>query len=485
MMKLQELLKPLRFQHNIIKENPNVSSLEMDSRNVKNGTVFICIQGYTVDGHDFAIQAEKQGAVAIIAERPLSVSIPVIIVKDTKRIMAKLACHFYDNPTKKLHLIGVTGTNGKTTVTHLIEKIMQDASKKTGLIGTMYTKIGDTEQETRNTTPESLPLQGLFKEMVEAQVDTVMMEVSSHALHMGRVRGCDFNVAVFTNLTQDHLDYHQSMEAYLFAKGLLFAQLGNTFSDKVAILNADDPASLELSRLTTVDVVTYGINELADIKAENIIITPSGTKFDMIAFGKRETISMNLIGLFSVYNALAATAASLVSNVPLSTIKESLQQIQGVAGRFETVDEGQDFTVIVDYAHTSDSLENVLKTCKEFAQKQIIAIVGCGGDRDKTKRPIMAKIAVDYADRAIFTSDNPRSEDPEQIIKDMTAGVNEGEYVMILDREKAIKQAIKEANPDDIIVIAGKGHETYQDIGGKKHHFDDREIARLAIRERV
>ncbi|WP_227935985.1 UDP-N-acetylmuramoyl-L-alanyl-D-glutamate--2,6-diaminopimelate ligase [Alkalihalobacillus deserti] len=484
-MKLQELLKPLRFQHNIIKENPNVSSLEMDSRNVKNGTVFICIQGYTVDGHDFAIQAEKQGAVAIIAERPLSVSIPVIIVKDTKRIMAKLACHFYDNPTKKLHLIGVTGTNGKTTVTHLIEKIMQDASKKTGLIGTMYTKIGDTEQETRNTTPESLPLQGLFKEMVEAQVDTVMMEVSSHALHMGRVRGCDFNVAVFTNLTQDHLDYHQSMEAYLFAKGLLFAQLGNTFSDKVAILNADDPASLELSRLTTVDVVTYGINELADIKAENIIITPSGTKFDMIAFGKRETISMNLIGLFSVYNALAATAASLVSNVPLSTIKESLQQIQGVAGRFETVDEGQDFTVIVDYAHTSDSLENVLKTCKEFAQKQIIAIVGCGGDRDKTKRPIMAKIAVDYADRAIFTSDNPRSEDPEQIIKDMTAGVNEGEYVMILDREKAIKQAIKEANPDDIIVIAGKGHETYQDIGGKKHHFDDREIARLAIRERV
>ncbi|MFC0558704.1 UDP-N-acetylmuramoyl-L-alanyl-D-glutamate--2,6-diaminopimelate ligase [Halalkalibacter alkalisediminis] len=482
-MKLQELLEPLRFQKTQLKENPEVYSLEMDSRNITNGTVFICIKGYTVDGHDFAIQAEKQGAVAIIAERPLSVSIPVIIVKDSKRAMARLACHFYGNPTEKMHLIGVTGTNGKTTVTHLIERIMQDASKKTGLIGTMYTKIGDIEQETRNTTPESLPLQGLFKQMLEEQVDTVMMEVSSHALHMGRVRGCDFDVAVFTNLTQDHLDYHQSMEAYLYAKGLLFAQLGNTFSDKVAVLNADDPASLELARLTTVDVVTYGINEQADIKAENISITPAGTKFDLIAFGNRETISMKLIGMFSVYNALAATAAALVSNVSLPVIKESLQQIQGVAGRFEPVDEGQDFTVIVDYAHTGDSLENVLRTVKEFAKKQIIAIVGCGGDRDKTKRPIMAKIAVNYADRAIFTSDNPRSEDPEQIIKDMIAGVNKGEYITILDREQAINQAIKEANQNDIIVIAGKGHETYQDIGGKKHHFDDREVARMAIKK--
>jgi UDP-N-acetylmuramoyl-L-alanyl-D-glutamate--2,6-diaminopimelate ligase len=484
MMKLQELLKPLRFHTNTIKENPEVISLEMDSRKVKKGTVFICIKGYTVDGHDFAQQAEEQGAVAIIAERPLSVSIPVLLVRDTKRAMAKLACHFYHNPTEQLHLIGVTGTNGKTTVTHLIENIMQEAAKKTGLIGTMYTKVGNVEQQTNNTTPESLPLQQLFKQMVDEQVETVMMEVSSHALHMGRVRGCDFNVAVFTNLTQDHLDYHQSMEAYLYAKGLLFAQMGNTFSDKVAVLNADDPASVELSRLTTVDVVTYGIKEEADISAENIKITPSGTTFDLTAFGNRLSISMNLIGMFSVYNALAATAAAFVSDISLPVIKKSLEQIQGVAGRFETVDAGQDFTVIVDYAHTSDSLENVLKTVREFAEKDIVAIVGCGGDRDKTKRPIMAEIAVENADRAIFTSDNPRSEDPEQIIKDMVAGVKEGKFDTIVDRKQAIKQAIKEANKGDIIVIAGKGHETYQDIGGIKHHFDDREIARLAINER-
>jgi UDP-N-acetylmuramoyl-L-alanyl-D-glutamate--2,6-diaminopimelate ligase len=457
----------------------------MDSRRVKEGTVFICIKGYTVDGHDFAEKAADQGAVAIIAERPLPVSIPVIVVTDTKRAMAKLACHFYGNPTQKLHLIGVTGTNGKTTVTHLIEKVMQDAKRKTGLIGTMYTKVGSRQYETKNTTPESLPLQQLFHEMVDEKVETVMMEVSSHALHLGRVRGCDFNVAVFTNLTPDHLDYHNSMEAYLYAKGLLFAQLGNTFQDKVAVLNKDDPASIELSRLTTADVVTYGVKENADVMATNVRITPAGTTFDIHAFGERETISLQLIGMFSVYNALAATAASLVSNVRLRDVKNSLEQVKGVSGRFEPVDEGQNFTVIVDYAHTADSLENVLKTVKEFAAKRIFAIVGCGGDRDRTKRPVMAQIASTYADRAIFTSDNPRSEDPKQIIQDMIAGVNNEQYEVIVDRKKAIKQAIKEAEKDDIIVIAGKGHETYQIIGDKTIHFDDREVAREGIAERA
>ncbi|MFC0473076.1 UDP-N-acetylmuramoyl-L-alanyl-D-glutamate--2,6-diaminopimelate ligase [Halalkalibacter kiskunsagensis] len=484
-MKLQELLLPLRFQKNTVDVNPEVTSLEMDSRRVKEGTVFICIKGYTVDGHDFVQQAVDKGAVAIVAERPLVASVPVIVVSDTKRAMARLACHYYENPTENVHLIGVTGTNGKTTVTHLIEKIMQDVKRKTGLIGTMYTKVGARQYETKNTTPESLPLQQLFKEMVDEQVDTVMMEVSSHALHLGRVRGCDFDVAVFTNLTPDHLDYHESMEAYLYAKGLLFAQLGNTFTDKVAVLNADDPASLELSRLTTVDVVTYGVKEKADVIARNIRITPSGTTFDIDAFGKKEMISLQLIGMFSVYNALAATAASLVSNVSLTQIKKSLEQVKGVSGRFEAVDAGQDFTVIVDYAHTADSLENVLKTVKDFATNRIFAIVGCGGDRDRTKRPVMAQIASAYADRAIFTSDNPRSEDPKQIIKEMVAGVKEGDFEVILDRKQAIKQAIKEAEKGDIIVIAGKGHETYQIIGGETIHFDDREVAREGIVERA
>ncbi len=484
-MKLAELLQPLRFEVNIINENPEVTSLEMDSRQVTAGTVFFCVKGYTVDGHDYAKQAEERGAVAIIAERPLSVSVPVIVVKDTKRVMAKLACHFYQNPTADLQLIGVTGTNGKTTVTHLLEQMMQDSTKKTGLIGTMYTKIGDTQFETKNTTPESLTLQHLFKDMVDAGVETAMMEVSSHALHQGRVRGCDFDVAVFTNLTPDHLDYHDSIEAYLYAKGLLFAQMGNTFSNKVAVLNADDVASDELARMTTADVLTYGIKEQADVMATNIEMNANGTTFTLSAFDEKVTISMKLIGMFSVYNALAASTAAYVSGISLEGIKKSLELVKGVAGRFETVDVGQDFTVIVDYAHTSDSLENVLKTVTGFAKEKIYAVVGCGGDRDRTKRPVMAKIAVDYADQAIFTSDNPRSEDPENIIKDMVAGVIDGQYEVIVDREKAIRKTISDAKAGDIIVIAGKGHETYQILQDKTIHFDDREVARQAIKERM
>lgn len=485
MMKLKDLVAPLRFQANEIKENPVVHSLEMDSRKVTAGTAFFCVKGYTVDGHDYAKQAEERGAVAIIAERPLPVSVPVIIVSDTKRAMAQLACHFYDNPTKKLKLIGVTGTNGKTTVTHLLEQIMQDDGKKTGLIGTMYTKIGNEQYETRNTTPESLTLQQLFAEMVEAGVDRAMMEVSSHALHQGRVRGCDFDVAVFTNLTPDHLDYHDTLDAYLYAKGLLFAQLGNTFSDKVAVLNADDAASQELARMTAATVVTYGIKEQADVKATDIRISASGTSFRLTALNEEVTVSMRLIGMFSVYNALAAATAALVLGEPLAKIKASLEQVKGVAGRFETVDEGQDYTVIVDYAHTPDSLENILKTVREFAKKDMIAIVGCGGDRDRTKRPVMARIAVDYATKAIFTSDNPRSEEPAAIIADMVTGVEEETYEVILDREEAIKRAVTEAGTGDIVIIAGKGHETYQILNGKTIHFDDREVARRAIKERM
>lgn len=485
MMKLNDVLEPLRFTSFISKENPVVTSLEMDSREVKKGTLFFCIKGYTVDGHDFAKDAENKGAVAMIAEHPLSVNVPVIIVKDAKRAMAKLACHFYNNPTRSLNLIGVTGTNGKTTVTHLIERMMIDHQKKTGLIGTMYTKIGEQEQETKNTTPESLPLQQIFRKMVDNDVDTAIMEVSSHALHLGRVRGCDFDVAVFTNLTPDHLNYHGTMEAYLYAKGLLFAQLGNQFSNKVAILNTDDPASEELAKMTTVDIVTYGVKNQADISANNIKMTPAGTSFELTVFKESIQISMKLIGMFNVYNALAATAAAVVSNIPVKQVKQSLESISGVTGRFEPVNEGQDFTVIVDYAHTPDSLENVLNTVKEFATNDIYAIVGCGGDRDRTKRPVMANIAVELATKAIYTSDNPRSEDPKQIIDDMVKGVSRTNYEVVIDRAKAIKQAINEAKSGDIIVIAGKGHETYQIIGDKILDFDDREVARRALKERI
>ncbi|MDR4946287.1 UDP-N-acetylmuramoyl-L-alanyl-D-glutamate--2,6-diaminopimelate ligase [Neobacillus cucumis] len=486
-MKLQELLKNL---HPIVpyKEGgPEITSIENDNRKVQKGSLFICIKGYTVDGHDFAESAVNNGAAAILAERPLNLEVPVVIVKDTTRAMAVLADAFYGQPTKKLHLIGITGTNGKTTTSHLIEKILADAGKKTGLIGTMYTKIADKTIETKNTTPESLTLQKTFKQMVEAGVDAAVMEVSSHALDLGRVHGCDYDVAVFTNLTQDHLDYHQTMEEYKRAKSLLFAQLGNTFDlskPKFAVLNADDAASEMYSRSTAAHVVTYGIEQKADIMAHNIQMTPKGTTFDLVFEGGIYPIQMQLIGKFSVYNVLASVTAALVSGLEIKQVIHSIESVEGVSGRFELVNAGQDFTVIVDYAHTPDSLENVLKTIQHFAKKKVFVIVGCGGDRDRTKRPLMAQIACQYATDPILTSDNPRSEDPIAILKDMEDGVQGKKYQVIPDRRKAIYTAVNEASPGDIILIAGKGHETYQIIGKEVYDFDDRLVAREAIKER-
>ncbi|MCT8139027.1 UDP-N-acetylmuramoyl-L-alanyl-D-glutamate--2,6-diaminopimelate ligase [Anaerobacillus sp. CMMVII] len=487
MKKLDELISSLYEYKKTGSTNPTITSIEMDSRQVKDGSLFICVEGYTVDGHDYAVQAVENGAVAIISQKPLNVDIPVVLVKDTKRAMAIVANFFYDHPTTKLSLIGVTGTNGKTTTTHLIEKILNDTNKKTGLIGTMYMKIADETFDTKNTTPESLSLQQIFAEMVDRRVDTAIMEVSSHALHLGRVRGCDFNIAVFTNLTQDHLDYHETMEAYRNAKGLLFAQLGNTYSNqklKIAVLNGDDPASLEYEKMTSAQVVTYGIDRECDVKATNIQITAQGTSFEVIAFGERTSVQLKMIGKFSVYNALAAMTVGLVENVPLSAIIDSLEEVEGVSGRFEPVDAGQSFTVIVDYAHTPDSLENVLNTVREFAKGEIHVVVGCGGDRDKTKRPLMAKIASELSDFVILTSDNPRSENPEQIIADMECGLTDAsDHTSLVDRKQAIQFAIKQAKEHDVIVIAGKGHETYQIIGKETSFFDDRIVAREAIKE--
>jgi UDP-N-acetylmuramoyl-L-alanyl-D-glutamate--2,6-diaminopimelate ligase len=483
-MKWTELLAPF---YGIEKQNegdPEITSLHMDSREVQAGGVFFCIPGYTVDGHDYVPQAIANGAAAIVSERPLEVEVPVAIVKDSKRVMAQIATHFYGEPSNHMHMIGVTGTNGKTTITHLIEKIMQDAGKKTGLVGTMYTKVGDETRETKNTTPESLLLQRLFKEMQDAEVETVAMEVSSHALQTGRVRGTDFDVAVFSNLSPDHLDFHETMEKYKFAKGLLFAQLGNTYNGKVAVLNADDPASKDFEEMTNAQILTYGIDQPADFKAENITIGPKGTSFDVIAFKERYSFSIQLIGKFSVYNMLAAVATAYASGVSFEAIQKSLESVEGVAGRFEPVKVEAPYTVIVDYAHTPDSLENVLHTVNEFAEGKVSVVVGCGGDRDKTKRPIMAEIATRLADEAIFTSDNPRSEDPMQILKDMEAGVTKENYTIIEDRKEAIEYAVNEAQEKEIIVIAGKGHETYQIFPDRTIDFDDREVAAEAMKRK-
>lgn len=486
-MDLRELLTHLHDFVQLPEQNIDITSIEMDSREVKPGALFICIDGYTVDGHSFAQMAVEKGAVAILAEKPVDVEVPVVRVKSTKRAMAVLADTFYNQPTQKMHLIGVTGTNGKTTITHLIEHIFKSQHKKTGLIGTIEIRIGDTSYDVKNTTPESLTLQKTFHQMVEENVEVAMMEVSSHALDLGRVHGCDFDVAVFSNLTQDHLDYHHTMEDYRRAKGLLFAQLGNAYNHnrpKFAVLNADDAATEEYIKNTAATVITYGIDRDSDIRATNIQITNSGTTFDLTTPTEKVRVEMKLIGKFSVYNVLAATASCLVSGIPLSVIVEEIKVLEGVSGRFEVVDAEQDFTVIVDYAHTPDSLENVLKTVKEFAKRNIYVIVGCGGDRDRTKRPIMARIAAEYSTQAILTSDNPRSEDPLAILKDMEEGLDTDNYVTIADRAEAIRYAVETAHADDVIVIAGKGHETYQIIGKKVFDFDDREVARKMIEER-
>lgn len=486
-MKLQQLLKCL---HPIIPfkgEDPEITSIENDNRKVQNGSLFICIKGYTVDGHDFASSAVKNGAAAVLAERPLDIDVPVVVVKDTNRAMAVLADAFFGQPTQQLRLIGITGTNGKTTTSHLIEKILADRGQKTGLIGTMYTKIGDKTIETKNTTPESLTLQKTFHQMVEEGVETAVMEVSSHALDLGRVHGCDYDVAVFTNLTQDHLDYHKTMEEYKRAKSLLFSQLGNSYEvgrPKFAILNADDAASAMFKRSTAAHVYTYGIEEKADLQAVNIQMTSSGTSFDLVIGQEKYRVELQLIGKFSIYNVLAALSAAVVSGVPIHEAITSIEAVKGVAGRFELVNAGQNFTVIVDYAHTPDSLENVLKTIQHFANKKVFVVVGCGGDRDRTKRPLMAQIACRYASNPIFTSDNPRSEEPMAILKEMEAGVQGEDYIVIEDRKEAIHTAIKQAEAGDVVLIAGKGHETYQQIGNVIHDFDDRLVAREAIEER-
>lgn len=486
-MNLNELLHVLPFyKTSTTIDGIEINAIEMDSREVKPGGVFVCISGFTVDGHDYIDDAVKQGAVAIIVEKQVEASVPVITVDDTNRALSVLASKFFNYPTSKLPLIGVTGTNGKTTVTYLLDEIFKQQTKKTGVIGTIQLKIGEDTYPISNTTPDALSLQRTFHKMLDEDVDQAIMEVSSHALDMGRVYGCDYDIAIFTNLSQDHLDYHSNLQDYLRAKSLLFAQLGNSYDEqgrKFAVLNADDEASDLLKRSTAQHVMTYGCHNQATVMAKGIQLGAAGTSFTLTSPIGDIEISSRLIGMFNVYNMLAASTAAIAANVSLTVIKTALEQIEGVNGRFEPVVEGQNYAVIVDYAHTPDSLENVLQTAREFAKNNVYVVVGCGGDRDRTKRPLMASIAVKYADHAIFTSDNPRTEDPQLILDDMTAGLDESSsYDVIIDRKTAISQAIGHATSDDIILIAGKGHETYQIIGHTKYDFDDREVARKAIR---
>ncbi len=453
-----------------------------DSRSVGQGFLFFAIEGFKTDGHLFIEKAIKNGACAVVIQKPVNIpeNIAWVRVPDTRSALALLSAKFYGNPTHKLKLIGVTGTNGKTTTTHLLAAIYRSAGDKTGIIGTISNWVGDLELPVDKTTPESLDLQQLFSRMVEQGVKTAFMEVSSHALALRRVVGCRFKTALFTNISQDHLDFHQDMDDYLRTKAILFKMLNSEdkSEQRYAIVNCDDPGAGEILAASKVDVITYGLGEKAMVRATGIEVTSKGVSFLVVTPWGVSKVSLKITGLFNVYNALAALAAGGADGLPLEAMIESLQSVSGVRGRFEKVDRGQDYTVIVDYAHTPDGLEKVLKTAREITSGKLISVFGCGGDRDRGKRPLMGEIAARLCDLAVVTSDNPRTEDPLNIIADVQAGMNGisgADYATIPDRRQAIAYALGRASAGDVVVIAGKGHENYQIIGNRKFPFDDRE----------
>ncbi|WP_227767112.1 UDP-N-acetylmuramoyl-L-alanyl-D-glutamate--2,6-diaminopimelate ligase [Zhaonella formicivorans] len=484
MRKLQELVQKLSGA--VVKGNTErlVSGIFYDSRQVKPEGIFVCITGFRTDGHNFIRDALMRGASVIVAERDVEVPVGVtlIVVPDTRLALATLACAFYDYPAGKLNLIGVTGTNGKTSFTYLTRAIFRKKGAKVGLVGTIANLIDDRAIPSHHTTPEASDLQELFSLMAHEGVSHAVMEVSSHALELNRVAGTEFDVAVFTNLTQDHLDFHPDMHSYLEAKAKLFRSLGPGSKErsKYAVLNLDDPNSAYLAGQTQVSVVSYGLTAGAMYRARDIEIRMDGTAYTLDYPHGSFRLNLQLAGKFSVYNSLAACAVGLEEGLEPQLVQEALEEMEGVPGRFQLVNCGQDFAVVVDYAHTPDSLENVLKTARQVTAGRVITVFGCGGDRDRSKRPIMGEKAGELSDYCIITSDNPRSEEPRAIIADIEPGVirAQGKYQVVVDRREAIAAAISLARPGDVIVIAGKGHESYQIIGDNVLPFDDVAVAR-------
>ncbi|NPV79852.1 MAG: UDP-N-acetylmuramoyl-L-alanyl-D-glutamate--2,6-diaminopimelate ligase [Firmicutes bacterium] len=471
-----------------------IQGITYDSRRVEQGYLFVAIPGEKRDGHDFVDQAVGRGAVAVAVQRDVSVpeSVTVVKVGDSRKALADLSASFWDNPSSKMKLIGVTGTNGKTTTTHLIKAIIEAGGHPTGLIGTIHNMLGDRVEKAIHTTPESSDLQALLRRMLDLGISHAVMEVSSHSIVLERIRGLDFDIGVFTNITQDHLDFHGTFENYLDAKARFFQDLGtqegSKSGKKYAIVNVDDPNSDTIMKRATVPVVTYGLERSADVVAEDVRLSMHGLSYKAKTAQGQVQIDMKLAGRFNVYNSLAAVASGVTLGIPLADIEKGLHGAAGVPGRFETVDNGQDFTVIVDYAHTPDGLENILRSAREFTRGKVIVVFGCGGDRDRGKRPIMGAIASRLADHIVITSDNPRSENPEAIAKEIeigvvSAGKSPEDYEIILDRKEAIRRAIGLAAARDTVIIAGKGHETYQIFRDRTIDFDDRLVAREILQE--
>lgn len=473
------------------KEDCEIADVSYNSKTTKDGDIFVCLTGEHSDGHDYAEMALEKGARAVVAQHEIDVACPVLVVEDTKLALSQVSNILNNCPSKELNLIGVTGTNGKTTVTHLIENIFEKARKKCGLIGTMGLRKSstDTYHDAKHTTPQAPELQRTLRDMCDEGIKNVVMEVSSHSLEQHRVGGCEFNGAVFTNLTQDHLDYHITMTNYAKAKAKLFKSLKNSKENRFAVINIDDEYAYEMLKAVPddVEIYTYGIKKDADVIASDIQYSVSGVRFYCKTPQGEGTLTLQLVGEFSVYNALAALSAGLLSGVDFETCKNALENTKSVAGRFEVVSSNP--LVIVDYAHTPDGLENVLLAARQLLAKdsKLICLFGCGGDRDATKRPIMAHIAEIISDKVIITSDNPRSEDPQQIITDILSGIkslDQDKILVEIDRRSAIQTAIKTASDKDIVVLAGKGHENYQILKNETIHFDDREEAVAALKLR-
>jgi UDP-N-acetylmuramoyl-L-alanyl-D-glutamate--2,6-diaminopimelate ligase len=484
-MKLKELIKNLEFVDILGNRDIEVSGISYDSRKVKKNDIFVCIIGTKLDGHDYIQQAIDQGASACIIEKDIKEieGFTLIKVENARKALAMISAIFFGNPTQNMDIIGVTGTNGKTTITHLIQTILESNGTPSGLIGTIAYQILHQIYESKNTTPESFELQKLFKQMSDSKVKTCVMEVSSHALDMNRIAGINFKIGVFTNLTPDHMDYHMNMQNYKKAKIKLFyhTSLAN-------VINIDDPYGLDIAQEIKglkPKLITYGIKEKADIYAKNIGISAKGTTFTLVTPKFEGRLKIAIPGLFSVYNALAAIAVCYALGYNIEQIQKGIQSITGVPGRFELVQNTGEYTIIVDYAHTPDALANVLNTIRTFATDKMITVFGCGGDRDKLKRPMMGEIAGNLSDYCILTSDNPRSEDPYAIIQDIEAGIKNTncKYKIVVDRKEAIREALQISKSKDIILIAGKGHETYQILRDKKIDFDDRRIAQELLRE--
>jgi UDP-N-acetylmuramoyl-L-alanyl-D-glutamate--2,6-diaminopimelate ligase len=459
----------------------DIMTIQYDSRKVKQGDVFFCVDGYNVDGHKYVQDAIGNGAVAVVCQKNIDMILNCCIIKtnDSRKALAISAANYYKNPSKDMKIIGITGTNGKTTSAFMIKGILEQKGYKVGLIGTIANYIGEKKIHTERTTPESLELHELFSEMVEAKVDYCVMEVSSHSLSLDRVYGIEFCESIFTNLTQDHLDFHKTFENYFSAKLKLFE------NSKNAIINTDDTYGERAYNSITSSKLSYGLGKNTDIRASDIKMHSRGSKFTLGYEDDSFEMELSIPGNYNIYNALGAIAVCLCEGIEPEVIKIALLKVQ-VPGRCELVSNTHDlgFEIILDYAHTPDGLENILKTAREFTKGKLICVFGCGGDRDKAKRPIMGRIGSELCDVSVITSDNPRNEDPLEIINEIVMGIDKHNFEIIENRKAAIKRAMEIACPGDVIVIAGKGHEDYQILKGRTIHFDEREVVAEIIKER-